>query len=73
MYFCLLVGLQAQPAGPDPDFQPGDSNNDGEFDQSDAIFTINYLFGNGPPPLSPFLDSGEDTGDSLGCETYDHC
>ena len=56
-------------------FKRGDSNNDGEVDIGDAIFSLTWLFLGGSPPVCVATvdanDSGEvDIGDAIFCLTF---
>lgn len=50
-------------------FDAADPDDDGGITYTDAIYLLNYLFGNGPPPKWPFPDPGVDPlpYDGLGC------
>ena len=53
---------------------PADANDDGTVDISDAILTLNYLFGGGSALPAPGADRcGVDPTESLSCEQYDTC
>jgi hypothetical protein len=45
-----------------------DVNDSGAVDIADTVYFLGGLFSNGPPPLPPYPDCGEDpTADPLGC------
>ena len=47
-----------------------DSNDDGEINLTDGIFSLEYLFQRGPVPAAPFPERGvDDTADGLSCGT----
>jgi hypothetical protein len=49
-------------------------NNDAAIDISDGIAVLNWLFGSGEEPASPFADCGVDpTEDELSCEAFGGC
>ena len=51
-----------------------DVNDSGEVDISDGIQLLNFLFLGGPPPAVPFPGcGGDETADSLSCETHASC
>jgi hypothetical protein len=51
-----------------------DANDDGELDQSDAVFAFWHLFLGGPAPPAPFPNCGADpSGDFLDCATFEEC
>lgn len=47
-----------------------DSNDDGDINVTDALYTLGYLFQQGPPPAAPFPAQGVDPTetDALDCE-----
>jgi hypothetical protein len=54
---------------------PGDANSDGAVDVGDAVFLINYVFRNGPPPEPESLgdancDGHADVGDAVYLINY---
>lgn len=54
----VLAGLVT---GDEPTFRRADANSDGSVNLSDAVFTLDYLFGGGNGPLCPdALDSNDD-------------
>ena len=51
-----------------------DTNDDGDVDVSDPVYSFMHLFGMGDPPAFPFPDCGEDPSpDDIGCERADAC
>ena len=51
-----------------------DSNDSGDLDLADAVYTLGYLFGGGPGLPAPGLVCGTDpTDDGLSCASYDSC
>jgi hypothetical protein len=52
-----------------------DLNDDGAFEVTDVIHTLNFLFLSGPPPRAPFPSCGPDPTfeDGLPCDTYALC
>ncbi len=52
-----------------------DANDDGLLNIVDAIYLLNYVFGQGPPPAAPFPDCTEDPtpGNSLDCVFFRPC
>ncbi len=46
-----------------------DSNDDGQVNIADSVYTLTFLFGTGTPPHAPWPEAGDDpTEDDLGCE-----
>jgi hypothetical protein len=56
---------------PPPCRDAADANDSGSYDITDSITIMQYLFNNSQDTViaPPFLTFGEDTGESLGCET----
>ncbi len=50
-----------------------DAGDDGKVNISDVVYLLAYQFGGGAPPRPPFYQCGLDTGESLGCKSYDPC
>jgi hypothetical protein len=48
-----------------------DVNDSGDVDIADAVYTLSYLFADGPAPAPPFAGCGEDQiPDELTCDTF---
>jgi hypothetical protein len=66
---CLFFGTGYCPCD-----DASDVNDDGTVNVADVIYKLVYIFGNGPPPPSPFPVCGLDpTPDSIGCLSYPPC
>jgi hypothetical protein len=60
----LLVRIRAFPetVGGDDELLRGDSNSDGGVGLSDAVYTLNYLFLGGAPPVCRDAADSDDSG-----------
>jgi len=66
---CLFLGESCSTCS-----EASDANDDGAVQISDPIYLLNWRFGSGVSPPSPFPDCGTDpTGDELECRRFDAC
>ena len=70
----VLLGAFLQGENELPCLDAADLDDDGKISKVDLSRLTAYLFEEGPPPATPFIECGVDpTEDDLGCESSDVC